>query len=86
MNKTLVASREHAMRHQLKQAIQKALSDTGLNQTQLAKRSGIHPSHLSEIMNERVNPKFKTIAKLETGLGRNLLRCYGDPPRFELEN
>lgn len=69
MNETLAKSRELKLRHDLSAAIHAALKAQKLTQKELAKRAGIHMSHISSIMNEKTSPKLETIAKIESGLG-----------------
>lgn len=69
MNHTLAHSREMKLRRDLAAAMHAAMKSQQLTQTELAKRAGVHMSHISSIMNEKVSPKLETIAKIESGLG-----------------
>lgn len=69
MNEPLAHTREMKLRRDLASAIHAALKSQNLTQTELAKRAGVHMSHISSIMNEKTSPKLETIAKIEAGLG-----------------
>lgn len=83
-NNTLATTREDHLRRRLATGLRAAMRRQQLNQKQVAARADINKSHLSEIINEKVSPKLETIAKLEAGLGMNLIETLSEPTPFEL--
>lgn len=88
MNKTtlndLANTRLKYVRRRIMKVIRQAMAKQELSQQELAKRSGLHTSSLSDIMNEKVNPKVETLARIEAGLGMNIFNILDDPEQFEV--
>lgn len=80
----LSKTRMKYIRRRLSQGIRAAMRKQELNQQELASRSGLHTSSLSDILNEKVNPKTETIARIEAGLGMNVFEILDQPKPFEV--
>lgn len=80
----LSKTRMKHLRRRIAKALREGMRKQEMKQYTLAKRSGVHTSTLSDIVNEKVNCKVETLAKLEAGLGLNLLRIIENPENFEI--
>lgn len=72
------------VRRRIAKTVRAAMHEQELSQQELAKRSGLHTSSLSDIMNEKVNPKVETLVRIESGLGMNIFGILDDPKEFEV--
>ncbi len=60
------------VQQRLGQAIKEVRSAKSLTQEQLADRSGLHPTYISDIERGARNPSFLALVRLADGLGSTL--------------
>jgi transcriptional regulator with XRE-family HTH domain len=70
-----------AMRRDLGQKLREARKTTGLSQRQLAKLTGIHHAHISEIENGLQNVTFDTVTVLARAVGLEAQILLSPTPR-----
>lgn len=80
----LTETRLKHVRRRLSKVVRIAMAKQDLSQVEVCNRTYIHPSTLSEIMNEKRAPNLETITRLEAGLGMNIFEILEDPEPFEV--
>lgn len=60
-------------------AVQGALNYRGMSKTELARRMGVTPKHITKLLSREHNPTLKTQHDIADALGMNLTVSFTDP-------